>query len=169
MAVFRGQSSQSGAGRSGAEPRRASALVALLAVMLQVIAQAWHAPVVPAGTIRVDGETPLVAICTLRGTQWVPVTEFFGGPVDPALAGALAATTADAEPEPEPPMPMPMPLPLLCGICLTLGVAFLLVAVVLALVRPMPGRRLRLPVLAAAPVTPVSMHAPIPRGPPVLA
>ena len=148
--------------RTGSGHRRVGAGVALLAMVMQIIVQVWHAPLIPAGTMAVDGDVPMIAICTVDGIEWVPFTALFGESAAEPEVESDPSGASDSHDRP------PGPGAAFCPICISLALSVLTVAILWLVL--LPARRIDGPVRGGTPVvSPLSVHAPASRGPPVLA
>ena len=146
--------------RRRAGRKRVAASVALLAMILQVMVQAWHTPLVSAGTIKVAGDVPLIAICTVDGIEWIPFSALFGE--ETGEAGFEESPASSDEPQNAPSRPNQI----FCAFCLSIAVT-ILTAVFIGLVLLATVRRCGVDRGAGTIVSPLSIHAPAPRGPPV--
>lgn len=139
---------------------RAVSGLALLAMLVQIAVQAWHVPPVSGTTIKLDGDVPLIAICAGGVMKWIPVTELFGDAADDL--GSKTDTSGSTDQEETPPKSAPF----FCKICVGLSFAIVLAAIIglawLAPARRVDADRNGLPLLS-----PLSIHATAPRGPPI--
>ena len=136
--------------------------LALLAMLVQIAVQAWHVPPVSGATMKLDGDVPLIAICAGGVIKWIPITELFGDAADDL--GSMTDSSGSTDQEEAPPQSAPF----FCKICVGLSFAIVLAAVIglawLAPARRVDADRNGLPLLS-----PLSIHATAPRGPPIAA
>lgn len=131
-------------------------------MVVQIVVQAWHVPLLSAGAIDVDGKVPLIAICTGGDIKWIPASELFGNATEDS--GSETAPTESSDQEETPPKSNPF----FCPICIGLAVTILSAAVIgLALLAP--ARRFGTVRNGVAVVSALSIHATAPRGPPIAA
>ena len=126
---------------------------------VQILVSAWHAPLIPSGTMKTEGGVPMIAICTVDGIAWIPATAVFG---DVAESLGFEGDVSEPSDTHEPP---PGAKAVFCPICLSLALT-VLTAVAIGLALQMPISRYRRPWGRAPVVSPLSIHAPAPRGPP---
>lgn len=146
--------------RTAGGRKQSAAGLALLAMLVQILVSAWHAPLIPSGTMKTEGGVPMIAICTVDGITWIPVTAVFG---DAAESFGFGSDGPEPSESHEPP---PGPETVFCPICLSLALT-ILIAVASGLARLAPIRRYGRPWGGAFVVSPLSIHAPAARGPPV--
>lgn len=129
-------------------------------MLVQIAVQAWHVPPVSGATIKLDGDVPLIAICAGGVIKWIPITELFGDAADDLGSGSEPSGSSDQQETPS------RSAPFFCQICISLSLTTLL-AVFIGLAWLAPAGRVDADRNGAPLLSPLSIHATAPRGPPI--